>query len=102
MVIDETILYEAFKIINGERQDSYGKPEDSFKLIAEFWNVYIKRNFKTLKVELNALDIAHMMTLFKISRMLGQKSDRDNYIDAIGYLAIGADRLIKKETKAEY
>lgn len=86
------ILNEASNIINGERQDSYGKPEDSFKIIAEFWTTYLNEHGWS---GLSALDVAHMMTLFKIARMLGQKPDRDNYIDAAGYLAIAADRLIR-------
>lgn len=94
---DESILDEAFKTINGERQDSHGKPEDSFQIIANFWTTYL--GHKDMIIEgslgLSALDVAHMMTLFKIARMLGQKPKRDNYIDAAGYLAIAADRLIR-------
>ena len=86
------ILSEASKIINGERQDVYGLPENSFQIIADFWNTYIKHKFK-VDINLTSLDIGHLMSLFKISRMLGQKSDRDNYRDAIGYLAICADKL---------
>lgn len=91
------ILNEAHDIINGERQDSYGNPEDSFKIIAEFWSTYIKYKFG-LVVKLSNLDTAHMMSLFKHARMLGQKPVRDNYTDACGYLAIAADRLLKKQT----
>lgn len=89
------ILNEVSDIINGERQDRYGAPEDSFKIIAGFWTTYL--GHKDIIIEgslgISALDVAHMMTLFKIARMLGQRSDRDNYRDAIGYLAIAADRL---------
>ena len=89
---EKTIFEEASDIINGERQDSYGKPEDSFQIIAEFWNTYIVHKHEH-DVTLNAKDIAIMMSLFKHARMLGQKESRDNYIDAAGYLAIAADRL---------
>ncbi len=92
--IDESILYEAFKTTNGERQDSYGAPEDSFKIIASFWTTYLEDKYE-INEDIDSLDVAHMMTLFKIARMLGQKPNRDNYIDAAGYLAIAADRLIK-------
>jgi len=33
---------------------SYGKPEDNFKLIADFWTVYLKR-------EITPLDVSCMM-----------------------------------------
>jgi len=86
-------LDEAKKIITGERQDSYGNPEDSFTLIARYWEAYLRQ--KTGMVfDLTSLDTAHMMTLFKIARMQGQSPKRDNYIDAQGYLAIAADRLL--------
>ena len=38
------ILQKAHEIINGERQDSYGNPEDSFRLIGEYWSNYLKAN----------------------------------------------------------
>lgn len=85
-------LNEAHKIINGERQDTYGTPEDSFSLIAKYWNVYLRQNIKNI----TSLDVAHMMILFKIARCSGQKSARDNYIDIQGYAAIAADRLTEQ------
>ena len=87
-----SILEEADKTINGERQDQYGSPEDSFKLIGDYWTTY-------LGVKVSTSDVAKMMTLFKIARMAGQKQSRDNWRDAIGYLAIDADRLQPKASE---
>jgi len=81
-------LDEAKNIINSERQDSYGNPEDSFELIAEYWNVYL-----TGKIDLTSKDVAHMIMLFKLARCQGQSPSRDNYIDIAGYASIAADRL---------
>ena len=88
--MNKTILFEADQIINGERQKQYGSPEDSFQIIADFWNVYLKHK-KTS--EITPGNVAEMMSLFKHARMLGQETKRDNYADAIGYLAIRADRI---------
>lgn len=88
-----SVLSEAYQVINGDRQDVYGSPEDSFQIIAEFWNIYIRYKFKSLKINLKPIDVAHLMALFKEARILGQKPERDNYRDAIGYLALAADRL---------
>jgi hypothetical protein len=88
------ILNEAYQTINGDRLDSYGKPEDSFQIISEFWSTYIRHKFG-IEIILDPLDIGHLMSLFKHARMLGQKPNRDNYVDAVGYLAIAADRLIR-------
>lgn len=94
--IENSVLVEAFETISGDRQDAYGAPEDSFQIIASFWSIYLMHAGKInvdLQPPLSTLDISHMMALFKIARTLGQKPTRDNYVDAIGYLAIAADRL---------
>lgn len=93
-----TILEEADKTINGERQDQYGKAEDSFKIIADYWNVYLRTKYE-INFYLCSEDIARMMTLFKMARMHGQKYSRDNWRDAIGYLAIEADKLCQTLVK---
>jgi len=96
-------LKRADEIINGERQDSYGSPEDSFALIAEHWTTYLRGSVNSNSesecncgIELDASDVAIMMTLFKIARMSGQKWHPDNAVDACGYLAILNDRLHKE------
>jgi hypothetical protein len=81
-----SVLIEAHKVINGERQNVYGSPEDSFALIAEYWRVYLKR----VDPWLTARDVAIMMTLFKIARESNQHR-RDNLVDAAGYIGIAAD-----------
>lgn len=91
-------LKRADEIINGERQDSYGNPEDSFNLIADYWTVYLNNLYKAIliddiQISLHASDIAIMMSLFKHARMSGQKWHPDNAVDACGYLAILNDRL---------
>lgn len=89
-------LKEAEHCITDERQDTYGNPEDSFALIAEYWDTYLRHRLEsnTLYRKLQPIDVAHMMSLFKHGRMLGQSPKRDNYVDACGYLSIAADRLL--------
>ncbi len=105
------ILIQALEIINGERKDTYGKPEDSFALIAEYWNSYLIRlqknilekngfNPKEYKM-VNMLDckgVAEMMMLFKIARMSGQVPSLDNYLDLVGYAGIAAD-MVEEDRK---
>jgi len=80
------ILDSAKLIINGERQDQYGNPEDSFALIAEFWTSYLKR----INRDLNKRDVALMMSLLKHAREVYQVK-ADNLVDAAGYLGIAGD-----------
>ncbi len=86
------LLAEASAIINGERQDQYGNPEDSFALIAWFWNAYLRTSATITHLPLTPRDVALMMVLFKLAREAHQ-AKRDNLVDAAGYPAIAADRL---------
>ena len=84
------VLKKALKTINGDRQDAYGAPENSFALIGEFWSTYLKEQ---LMLTISARQVSEMMMLFKIARMKGQKSTADNYVDCAGYCGIAADML---------
>ena len=84
-------MLEAHKIINGERQNTYGDPEDSFELIAQYWSTY-------LDDDISAKDVAMMMVLFKIARIAGS-SDEDSFRDAAGYLGIANDMSEPPEVK---
>lgn len=86
-----SVLAEAADVINGERMDVYGNPEDSFSLIAEMWNLYIQQKWvRSQPMTLVPSDVAMMMALFKLAREMHQHK-RDNIRDAAGYLGIYAD-----------
>ena len=77
------ICEEALRTINGERQDQYGNPEDTFTLIASFWSGY-------LNTLIEPHEVADMMILLKLAREKGGKGKKDNSVDLIGYAALGA------------
>lgn len=77
------VLRKAQEVINGERQDVYGNPEDSFEDIGKVWGWYLGRN-------VSAKDVAMMMVLFKLAREKHQ-GKRDNIVDACGYLGLYGD-----------
>jgi len=77
------------KVINGERQTSYGNPEDSFAWIAQRWNQYLQGRFGA-DFELTAEDATFMMADFKMARECNQHK-ADNIIDCTGYLGINFD-----------
>lgn len=85
-----SIAREALKTINGERQDKYGDPEDNFKVIADMWTAYL-RALTPFMSPLTKDDIANMMCLLKISRIVGGEYHRDNDVDLVGYALLGAD-----------
>lgn len=89
------ILGAAYRVINGERQDSYGNPEDCFATIAEFWDTYLQARLQQRGPEeifIQPVDVAFMMVLLKIAREArGAAGKMDNFVDAAGYLGIAAD-----------
>lgn len=86
-----SILKEAYNIINGERQDQYGNPEDSFDTIAKLWSVYMDSTItgrKHLNVpSVQPKDVAMLMTLLKIAREM-HTHKKDNLVDAAGYISL--------------
>ncbi len=84
-----TVLDDAKTVINGDRQDTYGNPEDSFTLIAAYWAVYLSKKLGGM-IPIDPKDVTLMMTLFKIAREQHQ-GKRDNLVDAAGYIGIAGD-----------
>lgn len=85
------VLEDAVKLINGERQDAYGKPEDNFSTIASLWNLYIENRKVKYSYLLTPHDVAVMMALLKIARIATGTQKRDSYVDAAGYIGLAAD-----------
>lgn len=79
-------LDRADEVINGERQNQYGEPEDNFGVIADFWSAYFGH-----KIDVTRADVANLMALMKIARLSSGTAKRDSYVDAIGYMAIGGE-----------
>lgn len=93
----ETILEEAKRCICVDRQNQYGAPEDSFELIADFWNSYLfAKNYDDPQIKPS--DVANMMILLKVARTKGHKGHNDNYVDISGYAALAAELSTKELT----
>lgn len=74
-------LTEAKAIIS-DRQADYGHPTDTMQRAARLWSAY-------LEIPIEAHQVAVCMALMKIARSMdGHKVD--NWIDALGYVAIAA------------
>ena len=80
----DIILETAKSIINGERAGTYGKAEDSFKIIASLWSAY-------LAIDVSATDVANLMILMKVARNSSGVYKEDNWIDICGYAALGGE-----------
>lgn len=77
-----TILQEAEKLINGERQKDYGDAQESLHRIALLWSAYTN-------YPITAYDVAVMMALLKFARLKHSRyTHRDSVIDAAGYIGL--------------
>jgi len=83
------ILEKVAEIVSGEREDTYGGPEDSFRLIAELWATYLSRGGDTIRI--SPEDVAAMMALLKIARLSQAPDHLDSWIDLAGYAACGGE-----------
>lgn len=77
------ILAGAERCINGSRQEDYGKPENNFKRIADYWMLW-------KGIEFTEHDVAMMMALMKVARVQAGTKE-DSYVDLCGYVALAGE-----------
>lgn len=81
---DESILMEAERIVNGARRGTYGHPEDNFRRIADGWNWYLSNRIDPT-APINEQNVAELMVVMKIARLLETPKHRDSVCDIAGY-----------------
>ena len=94
----EDILTEALRLTTGDRQNSYGPPDQDFSRTAKMWEAI-------RGVPFTARDVAMFMICLKLSRETHQKK-RDNWVDIAGYARCGqlcsdAEREAKRKAAKE-
>lgn len=95
------ILDTAKKCVCGDREQDYGSPESSLRMIADLWEPYIQTKCADgAEITLEAEDVAAMMCLFKVARIATGHGKADNWIDCAGYAAIGGEIETNKESTA--
>jgi hypothetical protein len=87
MTRDE-ILATARQCVSEDRNRTYGRADVNFTNVANLWQAYIDaKDGKALMPE----DVASMMALFKIARMVANPRHADNSVDGCGYLALAGE-----------
>ena len=86
------ILAAAEKCVCGQREEDYGTPEDSFRLIAELWMPLIKACVpEGTDVCVLPETVALMMALLKVARLIKSPEHLDSWVDLAGYAACGGE-----------
>ena len=80
------------ELVCKDRNITHGDAEDNFKVIADLWNAYLKNSKGDA---LTNKDIAIMMCLFKISRLMSNVDNLENWLDLAGYAACGGGIVMK-------
>lgn len=78
----EDVLLEALRLTSGDRQASYGPPDQDFRRTAAMWTALFGHAFEPK-------DVALAMILLKASRQIHQRK-RDNWVDMAGYARCGS------------
>lgn len=71
-------------LVNGDRASDYGDAYENHQRIASLWSTYLSDR------PLTARDVAHMMILLKVARLMHSGND-DCYVDISGYAALAAE-----------
>jgi hypothetical protein len=82
----------AKKLVWGDRNHYYGSPKADFDRIAKCWSGLMGEK---LKADLNAVDVALMMTALKLVRE-AHKHKEDNITDIFGY-SYCLERVLSEE-----
>jgi hypothetical protein len=85
---EEDILSIAYRITLGDRQNSYGPPDQDFRRTANMWTGLFGEMLKP-GVKFEPFHVAQAMILIKLSRQLHQRK-ADNWVDIAGYARCGA------------
>ena len=87
------ILKQANEIVNKDRQNNYGTPEDNFRDIGIMWGIILGAE------PIPAYTVAKMMIALKLARSKKSPYYLDNYIDIAGYAACAGECALNEEEK---
>jgi hypothetical protein len=92
-------LTEAQALITGDRNSSYGPPTQDFQRAADAANAYGYRAIDGRPIKSH--DIAVLVMLVKLSRLVWTPQKRDSWVDIAGYAGCGYECAIT-ETEAAF
>ncbi len=78
------VLNQAGDLINGDRAKTYGSAHDNFARVGKLWA-------PILGIEVSASDVALCLAQLKIARLISSRDHTDSWVDAAGYIALGAE-----------
>lgn len=92
------LLEETAQVISVDRTATHGEAENSFATIAGVWSWWLSVRQPG---PLSAMDVAVMMDLFKTARIASNPTHRDNWLDKVGYSALGYELSLEEVQDGE-
>ena len=95
------MLHAAADLVGGQRAEDYGDKLINHERIAALWNMWLsERNWNShaeredLGLQVGAYDVAMMMLLVKVARLMNSPGHQDSHIDIAGYASIMEEIVI--------
>lgn len=95
----QKILEKAIELICESRQEEYGPPSESFAMIANLWDVYLRGKYEastkgdgiSIVPCVQSVDVAVLNILQKVVRLIQSPDNIDTWTDIAGYAALGGE-----------
>lgn len=84
------MLEHAAALVGGQRAQDYGDKAINHQRIAYLWNAWLSesRDKPGMTGEITAYDVAMMMLLVKVARLMHSPGHQDSHVDIAGYASI--------------
>jgi hypothetical protein len=95
------MLIATAELVGGQRAEDYGDKLVNHERIAALWNMWLRERYFDLRAEkeelepqIEAYDVAMMMLLVKVARLMNSPGHQDSHIDIAGYASIMEEIVI--------
>lgn len=83
------MLLNAAELVGGQRAEDYGDKTVNHIRIAELWNYWLEESRKSgADKRITPYDVAMMMMLVKVARLMHSPGHQDSHVDIAGYASI--------------
>jgi hypothetical protein len=93
-MISEDMLRHAATLVGGQRAKDYGDKTENHQRIADLWNYWLSTSPGTVGSKfgkITAYDVAIMMLLLKVARLMHSPGHSDSHVDIAGYASIAEE-----------
>jgi hypothetical protein len=91
---------KAKELIDGERRAQHGDAVKLHEMIARLWTAFLACDRQTCTISNE--QVLMMMALLKIARTQSGVDNRDDYVDALGYVALAGRIVDKRMAEDDY